>query len=535
MTDAQLDEEQSAAAPQHGQLYWFARHLTETVKGFSSRHKTGVIVGAVVAVLLLFGLRAFYHPIILSLRKNIWVLTIGVPLALVLWFVWKRFSWKVRVIVFGIAGVAVVSNFLFDIRVHEYLTLYFRYRSLQIHDLKELPLTTHDRIQPFNSIVSLANEAMVETETPATPHLVRIGDELRWTIGIEPAYMVRRLMGGVRQVFNVSGTASSIKFSKEKRNQVSFETGENLMLWHNTGLNVVRAFGILRYLNYEPCDVIYVQESKGNWLQVVPLIRWRGLFFPRPEFGGVQLVRQAESHSFFAGMKRMICGVGEWVRPEDVAKYPFLQGQDILPRKVSRYIASSFRFQSGFLAPFPGYHLGDIRIPDLPSDVYDQPFTIRLAFSKGEAASVLYHYFGLEPYHHEKQGLNTSVFIPADGSAHVYVYRHHTRSEALTGVSAIGPKVMESRKQYDWNRNRPVEHRPYIKTIAGQTRFFWLTTVVTLKDPQPGSEARTFFAGTTPDVCLTDAAYKVVVWVNPLAPELWDQQVEKELAGIWKH
>jgi len=43
------------------------------------------------------------------------------------------------------------------------------------------------------------------------------------------------------------------------------------------------------------------------------------------------------------------------------------------------------------------------------------------------------------------------MFVPADGIGPVMVYRHYLRNEALTGVSAVAPKVMESRKQYDWN------------------------------------------------------------------------------------
>lgn len=142
---------------------------------------------------------------------------------------------------------------------------------------------------------------------------------------------------------------------------------------------------------------------------------------------------------------------------------------------------------------------------------------------------MLYQYFALEPFHEEKQGLNTSLFIPADGTPIVYTYSHHKRNEALTGVSAIAAKVMESRKNYDWSRNRPVEHRPYIKEIAGKTRFFWNTTVVTLKD-----EKSRFIAGSTPDVVLTDAAHKATVWVNALAPKQWPIQAEKELGALWR-
>jgi hypothetical protein len=311
---------------------------------------------------------------------------------------------------------------------------------------------------------------------------------------------------------------------------VKFATGENLLLWQRTDLNVIRSFGPWRYLNYEPVDVKYLQDDRGEWVQVVPLMRWRGWFFPRPEFGGVQVIRQEEGAGFRSSLKRVFRGIGTWIPPGDVAKYPFLQGQSLMPRPVSRFIAHSFRFQSGFFAPLPGYHLGDIRIPYLPDDVFDQPFTLYFHFEDAVAPDGLYHYLGLEPFQTEKQGLNLSLFIPGDGSPVIYTYPHAKRNEALTGVSAIGAKVMETRKQYDWTRNRAVEHRPFIRKIGGKTRFFWLTTVVTLK--QEGG--REFIAGTTPEVALTDAAYRTVVWVDPIKPGEWTAQLEKELGTVWK-
>ena len=45
------------------------------------------------------------------------------------------------------------------------------------------------------------------------------------------------------------------------------------------------------------------------------------------------------------------------------------------------------------------------------------------------------------------------------------VYRHYDKEQALTGVSAIVSKVMESRKNYDWSRNSAAEQRPFIREI----------------------------------------------------------------------
>jgi len=328
---------------------------------------------------------------------------------------------------------------------------------------------------------------------------------------------------------SVSADSPSPDFSAKNRMAVDFGVGENLLLSKNTHTATIRAFGLWRYLNYEPSDVKYIVNDTGEWVQIVSLVRWKGLFFPRPEFGGVQVIRQDASHSPWHGFKRWLLGTGQWIEPQEIPKYKYLINQSTLPKIVSRFMANSFRFQEGFLAPMPAYHRGDIRIPDLPQDIHDQPFTICANFRNGEAPSGLYQYFALEPFHPEKQGLSTSLFIPADGRNKIYVYRHHLRNEALTGVSAIAAKVIESKKFYDWNRSHPVEHRPFIRFIDGKMRFLWLTTVVTKKE----LDGKQFIAGSIPDVVLTDAASKVTAWMDPLHPENWIRTITKEFSTVW--
>lgn len=519
-----------APEKQGGALYWLIRNSRIRGAAFVRRHRKSFTLTFIITLILLLLLRAYLHPLVILFRSHIYFLTIGVPVAACLWLLLRKRNWQVQfaVVVGVVTLVAVLASL--GAQPHQYLALYLRYRSLDKIELDELPTTAFDRIQPQNSIASLANEAMVETESPATPDYVRVGNDYRWTLAVEPSYAVRRLTGVVGQLFSVSGMAPSPNFSRDARIPVHFPTGEGLLLWNSSHVNVVRAFGLWRFLNYEPADVKFFTDDKGEWVQAVCLVRWKGWFFPRPEFGGVQIIRQSKSAGFTDGVQRALAGTGQWVPPGEIAEHPYLSGQNLVPYVVSRYLANSFRFQGGFLAPLPGYHLGDIRIPQLPDDVNQQPFTIYFNFGEaGGAKDQLCHYFALEPFHEEKQGLNTSLFIPADGTPLVYMYTHHKKSEALTGVSAIAAKVMESRKQYDWSRNRPVEHRPYIKDIDGKRRFFWLTTVVTLKQ-----DKNAFIAGSTPDVVLTDASYKVVTWVNALAPDKWAEELEKQLGSVWK-
>lgn len=419
-------------------------------------------------------------------------------------------------------------------------------------EMGKLPITGHERLQPRNSVYSLALEKIQETEAPSIPDYVRVGnEEYRWTLGIEPV-RIKRVYGNVEEVVSVLPFDPSPNFST--RDRVSFETGEGMFLGRNTLTATIKTFSLWRYLNYEPADVKYVKDDSGEWVQVVSLVRWKGIFFPRPEFGGVQVIRQRKE-TLSSDLRLVLLGAGERIPPESISKHRFLVGQNNIPYEVSRYIADSFRFQNGFFSPMPWIHQGDIRIPDLPADVNDQPFTTYFEQVAPGLPGMLYHYFALEPYDPDKQGLNVSLFIPADGwgngSSGVHVYKHFRKGGILTGVSAITAKVMDSRKEYDWSRHGPVEHRPYIRDINGTRRFFWLTTVVTYKESGNGKDAgkgsaahtteefrqgRRFIAGGLPNIVLTDADHNIPVWMssnpdewvselksNPILSRLWEQ------------
>ena len=444
-----------------------------------------------------------------------------------LWRLSRRGGWKCTVA--SVVGALLLIVGINELQaVYHYVALYYRYSTLDIVELKELPTTDNERIQPFNSIFTLAHEVMTEAESPMRPDFVRVGDQYRWTMAIEPAYSVGRLTGEVRELLNVSATSPSPNLGNSSREEVHFPVGEGMLLGHQSDTAVRKSFGLWRFLNYETEGITYLRDDKDQWVQVVPLIRWKGLLFPRPEFGGVQVIEQSPE-GLWPELRVLLFGAGRWIRPDQIEAHPWLAGQDLLPPTVSRYMAHSFRFQNGFLAPLPGYHMGDIRIPDLPEDVNDQPFTTFFRLP-GQTAGELFQYFALEPFDPNKQGLNTSILVPADGRGAVCVYRHHEISGSLTGVSAISAKVMESRKQYDWSLNRPVEHRPFIRHLAGQTRFFWMTTVVTKKE----GESR-FIAGSLPEIVITDAAYNIPVWVNPLKPESWTQEIESHLTPVWSN
>ena len=527
-TERDLDS--SKNEKDRGRLYWFFVNVRKKIRTFVRERFRLFLLLALVVISLLLYQRAEVQPAVLFIRKYFAFALLSVLLGLM--FIWKiRRASPLGKILLGVVAAAIsVGGYYFGPPLHTYVSLYLKYTELPREELSVLPVTAFERIHPLHSIHALAFEAMSETDAPMVPDFVKIGSDYKWTLAVEPAYSIPRAFGSVEKVFSIPGETPSPSFSKEYKIPVSFQAGEHLLFSRNSRTATIRAFGLLRYFSYEPADIKYMLDENGEWIQVVSLIRWSGIFFARPEFGGVQIIRQAED-SVLGSARRAFFGLGEWIPPEKIASHEGLVGSNLLPYEVSRFAANSFRFQNGFFAPMPGYHEGDIRIPDLAQDVNDQPFTAYFTMPE-QTNGKLFHYFALEPFDPDKQGLNTSIFLPADGTDGAFVFRHLEKEGAQTGVSAISTKVMESRKNYDWNRNRPVEHRPYIRELAGKRRFFWLTTVVTMKEQ--GAGGGRFIAGTVPDVVLTDASYNTPIWVNPLKPESWISDVQEKMKDVWE-
>ncbi len=514
----------------HGRLYWIFRNFLLWAKNLWQEHRGRFLLLLGVALFLALLARAWVQPLFLAVRIYSFEVIVAVTSIALIYHYHHRISRKKWLIILGVLVLMAVNYRYIGASPHKYLTLYWRYKTLDLRELEELPVTEHDRIQPLHSIrVQSLRGGMQDVHQVSEPYYVRVGDSYRFTMGIEPSYFFPRLIENVKGVLSLPGEAASPDFSSKNRTPVSFAVGENLLLGKNVKISTIRSFlNPFRFLSYSPSDVKYIKDDKGEWVEVVSLVRWKGILFPRPEFGGVQVIRQSEG-GLLHWLKLMMIGDGEWIPPEEVANHSYLRGQPLIPYDVSRYAAESFRFQSGFFAPFPGSHQGDVRIPDLEGDYNEQPFTIYFRFLKeGGGENKLYHYFSLEPYTKANQGHNASVFYPADGIGPIFTYSHAKRNEALPGVSTIGASVMGSRAFNDWDQNYPAEHRPFIKLIDGVVRFMWLTTIVTYTDKTRSD----FVAGSNPEVTITDAATKKVVWINTNLPRKeWFNNLKQELAS----
>ncbi|TXD82958.1 exosortase/archaeosortase family protein [Subsaximicrobium wynnwilliamsii] len=500
--------------------------------------KQKIISVLVIAALIiaLFVLRDDYQPVLLFVRKYIFVILLSL---IVLFFGLRAFrnsastGRRLGILALLITFFALIYLVGWHLKFYDYMKTYNVFNDLNKVEINELPLTQNERIQPLRNIYSMANESVGETKDVSLPHLVRVDNENKWTMAIQPSekYSLQQIRDDIEEVFSVSSTSPFPRFSAENRIPVIFSIGESLKFSRNTYNAVVQRFNPWMLINYEPGDTFYMKNDSGEWVEVVSLIKWKGFFFPYPSFGGVMVIESGE-HDFNDYLERIAIGKGKYISPDELKNYPYLTKQNTLAQKVSRLQAESLKFLGGFSDPLPWNMETAVKIPNLASDQNQQPFVTDFDFagSASDAYSGLYHWFGLEPIGAERTSLSFSVFVPADGTDKLYYYDHAAKKQGYAGVSAMPLKVIESRKEFDWSVNKPVEFRPYIKDIAGRRRLFFLGTISAIRESNAGQ----FDGAATPDLALIDSEYRDVVWIDVKHPSTWDQAIYDQLNEAWR-
>ncbi len=498
------------------------------------KQKTITIILGLVLLIALFVLRDDYQPALLFIRKYIFIIILSL---VVLLFGLKKFrssastGKRLGILAVMIAFFGLLYLVGWHLKLYDYMKTYNVFNDLNRVEINELPLTQNERIQPLRNIFSMANESVGETKDVSLPHLVRVDDENKWTMAIQPSenYTFQQISDNTEEVFSVSSTTPFPRFSAENRIPVTFSIGESLKFSRNTYNAVVQRFNSWMLINYEPSDTFYMKNDKDEWVQVVSLIKWKGFFFPYPSFGGVMVIDNGE-HDFSDYLERIAIGKGTYIAPDEMKNYPYLNKQNTLAEKVSRLQAESLKFLGGFSDPLPWNMLTAVKIPEMPEDQNQQPFVTDFDFagSESDAYSGLYHWFGLEPVGEERTSLTYSVFVPADGTDKLYYYDHAAKKQGYAGVSAMPLKMIESRKEFDWDANKPVEFRPYIKDIAGRKRLLFLGTV------SAKNKEGQFDGSATPDLALIDSEYRDVVWIDVKHPSTWDKEVYDQLGEAWR-
>lgn len=430
---------------------------------------------------------------------------------------------------------------------HRYIGQWARYKTLDYVELAQMPMTDNERVLSLNGVHTLAARFRDQTEKVATPSFVRTSKGYCWSIAVQPDRWWQRFNNPVDEILCLPGSAANPDFSRRGLIRVNFEIGENLLFSRNTDNCVRRSLGPWRFFNYEPGRVVYIERVPGDWIQIVPWIKWvgtLGVLFPRPEFGGVQVIEQSPVYPwyrrwFWEAPKRVFTGCGTWIRPQEVGKHAYLRGQNLMPDQVSRSMAESFRFQEGFVDPWEIFKVGDIRIADLQGDVNKQPFTSFYRMPQAPAGGdKLYDSFALEPVDLSKQTLVTSYFVAGDGMGKSYVYRHSRRNEAPLGVTAVPNILRESRPDVFWTDRRPDESRYFIRDLPDingvvKRRIMYITTVVLVDKAIDGNKRPSYTTGAAPLIAITDSQTRQVAWVDPIHPEKWDAEVQAKFGAQW--
>ncbi len=499
------------------------------------KQKRNVILGGIVVLLLLFFLRDDYHPALLFLRKYVFIILLAGGF---LWFALTKFrnaisaGKRVFILMGIVAFFATLWFFGWKLNLYQYMQTYNVFNNLNLEELNELPLTQNERIQPFNNIVTMAYESVGETQEVSLPQLVRVDSTNQWTMAVQPAkeYNWQRMNDNTEEIFTVESTSPFPRFSSENRVSVTFSIGESLAFSRNTYNAVVQRLNIFQLFTLEPSDVFYMKNDDNKWVQVVSLIKWKGFFFPYPTYGGVMVINSGE-HNAKDYLERITIGKGTYISPEEIKNYPYLIGQNTLAEGISQLQAQSLQFLGGFTDPLPWNMKTAVKIPELPQDHNQQPYVTDFNFEgmKTDAVDGLYHWFGLEPIGAERTSLAFSVMVPADGTQKLYYYNHAAKKEGYAGVSAMPLKVIESRKEYDWSVNEPVEFRPFIKYIAGKKRMFVIGTVAAIRN-----NGKQFDGAATPDLALVDAEYRDVIWIDAKHPSKWTTTIVNQLGETWK-
>jgi len=501
----------------------------------SLKGKIYLIIIFTIILLTFFILRDDFQPYMLFVRKYIFIILL---VLLVFIFSFRRIrksdsnSTRIGTFIFMVVFFGLLYFVGAKTGMYAFMQKYNIYKNLDLTEITKLPLSRNERIQPYNNIRTMAYESIGETEEISEPQLVRIGEDNRWTMVVQPAkeYVWQRVSDDIEEIFSVPSTTAFPRFAGENREKVIFSIGESLSFSRNTYNAVVQKFNPWKYFNLEPSEVFYMKNDNHEWVEVVSLIKWKGFLFPYPTFGGVMIINKGK-HTTKDYIERLLFGKGQFVSPKKMENFPFLQKQNLLAESVSRLQAESLMFLGGFTDPLPWNMHTSVKIPDLSDDQNQQPFVTDFNFSDVDPNGYtgLYHWFGLEPIGAERTSLSYSVFIPSDGSKHMMYYNHVRHKEGYAGVSAMPLKVMESKKNYDWTVNKPVEFRPYIKDIAGKRRMFVLSTIAAKR-----KDSRHFDGSATPDLALVDMDYRDVIWVDVKQPNEWNNTIYKQLGIVWK-
>ncbi|MBI4862297.1 MAG: DUF423 domain-containing protein, partial [Candidatus Riflebacteria bacterium] len=350
----------------HGPLYYLCRNLARMVWQYPAA-RTAVKVLPVVGLVALYLLRFLLYPVFVAVRQRSPTI-VGVALALLIIGLTRRFAPRRRWLTLGsmllAAGVCLVL-LLAPVDIVRELSLYVAYNAVDRRPLTRLPLTIKERVYPLTMVDRIVEDRLTGSHYDVSKfEMMRHQNRLYWTAQKTPVGLVNRAsLEDVQGVVRVD--AGSVAFEM-KHFDVKFAHGRDMPLMKDlVHYALPRELSLVDLFDkqIDSHDVTYIQTDGGDWVQVVALIDWDGIFpFTYPRFGGVFVVPERDKGSI------------RLYRPEEIEKVPFLKDQNLLPEAISDFYAEAWKFNQGFWGWFR--RRGITKITQIPEDTNPQPFTV---------------------------------------------------------------------------------------------------------------------------------------------------------------
>ena len=169
------------------------------------------IILLLIVLFFLFILRDDYQPVLLFVRKFIFVILL---ISLTIYLGLRKFrktpssGKRLGILTILLVFFVIIYTIGWHFKMYDYMKTYNVFINLNKVEINELPLTQNERIQPLRNIFSMANESVGETKDVSLPHLVRVDGENKWTMAIQPTEknIRQRISDNTEEVFSVSST-----------------------------------------------------------------------------------------------------------------------------------------------------------------------------------------------------------------------------------------------------------------------------------------------------------------------------------------
>lgn len=200
------------------------------------------------------------------------------------------------------------------------------------------------------------------------------------------------------------------------------------------------------FVNYSS-EPIYLKNDKGNWVTVVPYIRYKNFPFTIPYWGGIMVVTQDGTITDYT--------------PEQAEALSWVQNNRIFPKELTLYYTNSYSYKGGLFNKW-FMHKDQIEVVNLPSD---EP-VLHISTDEGFKEMVV-----AEPYG-RSYGIYKIFLVDATTGKREII--NYDMKSQLTGPVVAADYIKREFPSYNWSSFVLSEPRP-IK-INGDLN--WILTII---------------------------------------------------------